>query len=229
MITMSEPLPQLFRSSRRLVLDFTHMDPHTPRQENIAMYFNEMERQGKNPRSPRARQSFNDQLIERTGARYLVSSYAEDRIAMLRGSSIADEGRTLHLGIDIFSKDLEPAMAPCDGTIVRVGHEPEDHSFGYFLFIKPDDTSLPYIFMGHLGKTLPSLGHVKAGQSIARLGDFETGENGGWSRHLHLQLFQSLPKETDPLVGYASAGDTLAFTKYPDPMVYFTDWNIQQA
>lgn len=223
---MSEPLPQLFRSSRRLVLDFAHIDPDTPKQENIAAYFSEMERQGKNPRLAQARQSFNDQLIEHTGSRYLVSSYAEDRIAMLRGSSIASEGRTLHLGIDIFSKDLEPVMAPCDGTVVRVGHEPQDHSFGYFVFIKPDDASLPYVFMGHLGKSLPVLGCVKAGQVIARLGDFETGENGGWSRHLHFQLFQSLPQETEPLVGYASADDTSAFTKYPDPMLYFTGWII---
>src|SRR5581483_11220282 len=185
-MTMYEPLTDLFRSSRFMTLDFANITPGTPSAEDIRQFFTDCEQQGINPRLPQYRQQFNDQMLKHTGARYLVSRYGEDRREMLTGSQIAAEGRTLHMGVDIFCHDLETVFAPCDGSIVRTGREPEDHSYGYYLIFQPDHIPI-YFFFGHLSKEQVSTGPVRAGDSIARLGDFIDHENGGWSRHLHLQ------------------------------------------
>ena len=79
---------------------------------------------------PENRQRFNNQYLERAGLRYLISRYAEDRIEMLRGSQIEKEERTIHMGIDIFSKDLEDIFVPSDGEIVASGKETCDHALG---------------------------------------------------------------------------------------------------
>src|SRR5581483_2655291 len=186
---MNEPLKDLFRSSRLLVLDFPKIPANTPEDENIALYFQQCRLKGENPTTPENRQRFNNHLLAKTGYRYLVSRYGEDRCAMLAGSKIASTGRTLHLGIDIFCKRLETVYAPCEATIVRVGREPENHSFGYYVILQPKAINLPFIFLGHLAPPTVTKGmRVKAGQPIGRLGDYKTGENVGWWRHVHLQM-----------------------------------------
>lgn len=211
--------------SRLMILDFREILVGTPADESIEHFFKESEASGINPRLPENRQAFNDRLLDKTGARYLISRYGEDRISMLQGSSIAEEGRTIHLGIDIFSKACEPLFAPCDGTVVRVGREPEAHSFGYYLIFEPAESLGVYIFLGHLSSELPAVGqYIEAGQTIARLGDYRNGENGGWSRHLHLQMLRELPLEDTAPVGYSTRAD---FTRYqqefPDPSEYFPE------
>lgn len=226
MIQLAAPLPELFTRSRRLVLNFKDIPADTPANESIAAYFKQMEGQGKNPRLPQHRQAFNNSVLASTGCRYLVSAYGEDRIAMLQGSSIAQEGRTIHLGVDIFCKDTEPVMAPCSGTIVRTGRENEAHSFGNYVILQPDDNELPFLFFGHLSFDLPKQGHVEKGQTIGALGDYANNENGGWSRHLHLQCLRDLPPAGQASPGYGSAGDTAILAAYPDPMAYFPSWKL---
>ena len=222
---MHEPLQQLFTRSRLMILDFSQIPSDIPHTSNIELFFKESEADGLNPRLPQNRQRFNNGMLQATGARYLVSRYGEDRRAMLAGSKIAAEGRTLHLGIDIFAKDLETVYAPCDGQIVHVGRESDNHSFGYYVILKPDDTDI-YMFFGHLSQEQPVPGLLKAGQPFARLGDYINHENGGWSRHLHLQMFTQLPKAGEPLVGYSTQKDLAANRqRFPDPMTYFPDWH----
>jgi hypothetical protein len=224
MTELREPLAEFFSRSKQMVLNFKHIPEDTQDNENIALYFKDMEKEGLNPRLPENRQKFNNRALELTGKRYLVSSYAEDRISMLEGSSIAKEGRTIHLGVDIFSKDLEDVLAPCDGEILRIGREVETHSFGNYLILKPNDNDLPYLFFGHLAFGVDANGEVKAGQQIASLGDYLNNENGGWSRHLHLQCFKDMPSEDEPLVGYGLASDMAEIEElYPDPMQFFPD------
>jgi murein DD-endopeptidase MepM/ murein hydrolase activator NlpD len=225
---MFEPMAELFTRSRLLVLDFTQIPANTKDEENIAVYFHDMESQGLNPRLAEHRQAFNTRLLERTDARYLVSQYSEDRSAMLTGSAIAAEGRTYHLGLDIFARKQEKVFAPCDGEIVRSEYEPGLHNYGNFLILRPDDTSLPYIFFGHLATNKHSVSHVKAGDQIARLGSYEQLENGGWSIHLHLQLLTDLPPVGEAPIGYSTK---LALTqnqqRFPNPEDIFPTWHIQ--
>jgi murein DD-endopeptidase MepM/ murein hydrolase activator NlpD len=225
---MTEPMTGLFTHSRLLVLDFAHIPAGTPPEESIAVYFQNTESQGLNPRLAKHRQAFNTRLLQRTGTRYLVSQYSENRSAMLAGSAIAKEGRTFHLGLDIFAKKQEPVFAPCAGEIVRSEYEPGLHNYGNYLILRPDDPSLPYIFFGHLAADKRGVGHVNAGAQIARLGSFENLENGGWSIHLHLQLLTELPPAGEAPIGYSThqalAGNQQCF---PDPQSIFPDWHIE--
>lgn len=221
MATFAEPLPEFFGRSRLLILNFADIPSATPAVENIAVYFAEMQDMGRDPKAPENRQAFNDKLLAQTGVRYLVSRYGEDRQSMLAGSSIYKEGRTIHLGVDIFARNLEPVLSPCDGVIIRIGREPEGHSFGNYLIIKPDDQSLPYVFLGHLGSEHREPGKVRRGDVVARLGDYHDNENGGWSRHLHFQLLSAGPAEDAVPVGYASRASFPSLSRlYPDPQPY---------
>lgn len=222
---MREPLQDLYTNSRLLILDFSQIPASTPSDESIEHFFTQAAAHGKNPRQPQYRQAFNNRLLQKTGNRYLISRYGEDRLSMLQGSSIAQEGRTIHLGVDIFSQELETIYAPCKGIVVRSGHEPEDHSFGYYVIIQPDHLLDTYVFLGHLAKNVPAQGtRVTAGESIAQLGDFAHNENGGWSRHLHLQMLGQLPPKGQAPIGYSSATDfALNVQRYPDPRDYFPE------
>jgi murein DD-endopeptidase MepM/ murein hydrolase activator NlpD len=225
MMTYTEPLPELFTRSRLMILDFSEIPQSIQDEANIRLFFEEYEKQGRNPRLPENRQQFNNRMLEATSARYLVSRYGEDRSAMLQGSQIAKEGRTLHMGIDIFARNLEPVFAPCDGEIVRVGFEDEAHSYGHYLILKPSIDIGAFIFLGHLSKDLPKTGPVKASERIATLGDYHENENGGWSRHLHLQFVRELPREGQTPIGYSSRENFPENSqKFPDPFAFLTEW-----
>lgn len=226
MTAMNEPLQGLFAESRWLTLDFGQISGDTPDSQNIQRFFEQCRQEGLDPTAPEQRQRFNDRVLTEMGARYLVSRYGEDRSAMLAGSSIAAEGRTLHLGIDIFCRGQEVVYAPCSGEVIATGREPQDHSFGYYLVLKPADQDC-YLFFGHLSAEPPiRRGRVDAGQAIARLGDYADGENGGWSRHLHLQLFASPPLGQADLIGYSSRADFATNQRrYPNPMTLFPAWH----
>lgn len=214
-----ELMPQLFSSSEIMILDFNQIPSDFPEYKNIKKFFEKSQKDDVDPKLPENRQKFNNEFLEKTGKRYLISKYVEDRIEMLKGSKIAEEGRTIHLGIDIFSKDLEAVYAPCDGEIVVAGREEGDHSFGNYIMLKLDpEISRNFLFLGHLSKNLPSLGKVNRGQVIARLGDYIDGENGGWSRHVHVQLLIELLQKGLVPIGYSSRVKLKENTDiYPDP------------
>jgi murein DD-endopeptidase MepM/ murein hydrolase activator NlpD len=214
-----ELMPELFTKSEIMILDFNQIASESPEFMNIKLFFDKSLKQGVDPKLPQNRQQFNNIFLEKTGKRYLISRYAEDRIEMLKGSQIAQEGRTFHLGIDIFSKNLEYVYAPSNAEIVATGMEEGGHSFGHYLIMKLDPAlSKDYLFLGHLSKHLPNLGKVTRGQVIAQLGDYIDGENGGWSRHLHVQLLAKLPINGSLPPGYSSKVDfSENLTRYPNP------------
>lgn len=213
-----ELMPQLFTRSEIMILDFNQIPSDLPEYKNIKKFFDKSQEEGIDPKLPENRQKFNNEFLQKTGKRYLISRYAEDRIEMLKGSKIAKEGRTIHLGIDIFSKDLETVYAPCDGEIVVAIREEGSHSFGSYIIIKLDaKVTKNFLFLGHLSYDLPDLGKVSKGQIIAKLGDYINGENGGWSRHLHVQLLKDLPENDSLIPGYSSRKNlNQNMINYPD-------------
>ena len=103
---ITELMPKLFSSYELMVLDFSKISENLPEYKNIKSFFEKSYLAKINPRLPENRQAFNDFFLDKSGKHYLISQYREDRIEMLRGSNIEKEGRTIHLGIDIFSKNL---------------------------------------------------------------------------------------------------------------------------
>lgn len=225
-IQFGELMTGMFDHSRVVVLDFNSIPDKEPEQCNMQRYFNISLANAVNPLLPENRQAFNDRMLDFTNMRFLIGQYAEDRRSMLEGSEIASQGRTLHLGIDIFTKQLEAVFSPCNGVIIRAEKEEGNHSFGNYVIIKPDDTKNLYIFLGHLSKEIPKVGAVRKGQKIAIVGDYSNHENGGWSRHVHLQLLRNLPAKGYAPIGYYTKGDfEKKRKKFPDPKPYFSKWN----
>lgn len=223
-----EIVPELFNSSEVLIWNFAEITDDD-RNKNIQQYMKQQELGGHDPSDAFRKQSFNDQVLQRTDSRYLIGRYGEDRSDVLNKSHIGAEGRTFHLAIDIFSRSQEPVFAPCDGEIVRSDYEPGEHNYGNYLILRPDEASLPYIFLGHLAHDKHGLGHVNAGEQIARLGSFEQLENGGWGIHLHLQLLTELPPKGEAPIGYSSPADMLKNRQlFPDPLKLFPQWQIKR-
>lgn len=223
-----EILPELFTRSEVLIWNFAEITG-ADKNKNIQIYVEEQERLGQDPRDAFHRQMFNESVLERTDARYLIGRYSEDRSDILRGSHIASQGRTFHLAIDIFSRNQEPVFAPCDGEIVVSDCEPGLHNYGNYLILRPADTSLPYIFFGHLAGDKREVGNVRTGEQIARLGSYENIENGGWSVHLHLQLLKELPPQGEAPIGYSSLADLPKNRQlFPDPQSIFPQWKIKR-
>jgi len=212
-------VPELFTKSEIVILDFNEIPSGLPEYKNIKLYFEKCEKLGIDPKLPENRQIFNNNFLEKANKRYLIGRYLEDRIEMLRGSEMALQGRTIHFGIDIFSKDLEIVSAPCDVEVIKIGREKGKHGFGYYMILKPNPiVTQNYIFIGHLSKDLPKLGKYFSGQEIAKMGDYINNENGGWSRHIHVQLMSKLPEDNSIIWGY-STKETMGeeIIKYPDP------------
>lgn len=227
MLQLMEPMPELFTRSKTIILDFDQLNEQTPEAENIQSFFSASLKEGKNPRLPQNRQEFNDSMIASTGHRYLIGRYGEDRVAMLADTSAGKSGRTIHMAYDIFAKDLEPVSAPCDGQIVASDYEDGFGEYGNYVILQPPKADY-YIFFGHLGADRIAEGYVKKGQLIAHLGDYKDNENGGWSRHLHLQILKKLPARGSTPQGYSTRTDFISNSLlYPDPLPYFPEWQFQ--
>ncbi|MDO8563412.1 MAG: peptidoglycan DD-metalloendopeptidase family protein [Nanoarchaeota archaeon] len=222
----SEILPKLRENSELIILDFNQIPPETPDYANIKLFFEKSIKEGINPRLPENRQAFNNLLLQKSGKKYLIGRYLENRKEILKGSNIEKEGRTIHLGIDIFSKNLETIYSPLDGEIVRTGKEYGVYSYGNYVIMKHNlNGQIFYIFYGHLSDNLPKLGKIFEGDKIAVFGDFPD-ENGGWSRHVHFQILTELPKEETP-IGYTSQ-ENLEKNKirFPNPNLILNYSNI---
>lgn len=192
-------------SAEIMILNFNDIHPLTPEHKNIAHFFEKCLKEGRNPKSAEERQKFNENFLKISKKKVLIGRYGEDRATMLTGSSIAQEGRTIHLGIDLFTIGLEEVFCPLEGEVVAVGFEPEPHGYGYWIIIKHElGEEIVYTFYGHLGRHLRAKKKVHAGERIGNIGDFSDGENGGWSRHLHFQILDILPPDGLTPNGYAT-------------------------
>lgn len=224
---MNEFMEGLFSNSTQIVLDFRNISKETPDELNIEKYFEQCTDNNINPRLPENRQAFNDLAIDSTRSRYLIGGYAENRVSMLGDTEIGRQGRTYHLGVDIFSKELELIYTPCDGVIVESGYEPGFGSYGNFIVFKPNNLTNTWLFFGHLSKDTPKNTSFQAKDPIARLGDYIDNENGGWSRHLHLQVLNEYVPGVTP-IGYSTYENLLLNkNRFPNPLGLFPGWSIK--
>jgi murein DD-endopeptidase MepM/ murein hydrolase activator NlpD len=126
-------------------------------------------------------------------------------------ATTSGERRTLHLGIDVFVPDGQPACSPLTGVIYAcdIRDFPGDYGGVVILEYRTHHDTPFWLLVGHLDhasvKQLAPGQRVKRGAVFAHVG--ARSENGGWAPHLHVQLFTDLLGLTTELDGVARASE----------------------
>ena len=124
---------------------------------------------------------------------YALGGYGEERSFYARFPHFrgAQQARSHHLGVDIWTAAQTPVMAPLRGEVHSLAHNDQPGDYGGTLILHHciDDFSFHTLY-GHLKPA--SISHwqpgdiVLAGQKIAELGAVH--ENVQWPPHLHFQI-----------------------------------------
>jgi len=142
-----------------------------------------------------------DAAMREAGVRIAIGQYDEPRLLysspLFAGAeSPLDERRTIHLGLDIFCDAGTPVHAPLRGTVHAFAYNPASLDYGGVVILRhtTDDGTEFFSLYGHLDRASSgsmTIGRViERGERFAALG--APDENGGWTPHLHLQLFTDL-------------------------------------
>lgn len=148
-----------------------------------------------------------------------IGRYDELRPGMYT-TALFEDGRCLHVGVDLGGPVGTAVHAFADGTIVHCGYNAADGDYGHVLVTEHtlDGVSL-YALFGHLSaassdKWCPGA-TFRAGEVLGWLGDHD--DNGGWAPHVHLQLAWDRP-ETHDMPGTVHVDQReAALAAYPDP------------
>lgn len=146
--------------------------------------------------------------------------YANDLFAT--GSHHSDERRTIHLGLDLWTKAGTAVYAPLDGTVHLIHNNDAPLDYGPLLILEhqTDAGQSFYTLYGHLSLLTLEMWQagdvVKKGEKIAEIGPPPI--NGDWPPHVHFQLILDLlDKGKDfPGVAFANQRD-LWLSLSPDP------------
>lgn len=160
-----------------------------------------------------------------TKARVLYGGYLENRMLYddkERFTSIRNEARTIHLGVDFWCSEHTSVHAVYEGYIHSYHNNLGYGNYGATILIQHAYKNMYwYSLYGHL--SLDSLkdkivgNQVATGEQIGFLGEKE--ENGGYEPHLHFQLIHNLQAYVGDYPGVSSKSD-LEFYKQncPDPL-----------
>jgi 4-aminobutyrate aminotransferase-like enzyme/Ser/Thr protein kinase RdoA (MazF antagonist) len=161
------------------------------------------------------------------GARVAIGRYDEPRLLysspLFAGAATPlDERRTIHFGLDIFADAGTAVHTPLDGIVHAVAFNPAALDYGGVIILRhtTDDGTEFFSLYGHLSRESVSGATpgraVRRGERIASLG--APDENGGWTPHLHLQLFTDLLELGTDVPGVARASQRSAWRSLcPDP------------
>lgn len=122
------------------------------------------------------------------------SFYAGPAFQILRNDG--PERRTLHLGVDLFTRPGTEVLAPLDGLIhsFKDNRRPFDYGPTLILEHRMDAERGFFTLYGHLSRDSMAGWQegrsIKKGELLGRVGDQE--ENGGWPPHLHFQVIADL-------------------------------------
>jgi peptidoglycan LD-endopeptidase LytH len=142
--------------------------------------------------------------LQTEGVKYAIGGYDEHRTIYRRSSLFdgdAEEGRRLHLGIDIWGRPHTKVMAPLNGIVHSLGNNNNFGDYGATIILSHQLEGLTFhTLYGHL--SLNSLSDLEPGKMIMKGDVFaEFGmpnENGHWPPHLHFQIILDMEgKEGD--------------------------------
>jgi 4-aminobutyrate aminotransferase-like enzyme/Ser/Thr protein kinase RdoA (MazF antagonist) len=166
--------------------------------------------------------------MNRTGAAVGVGRYDEARLvytapAFRPSDRPLAEGRTVHIGIDLFLEPGAPIFAPLEGTVHGVRNNAERLDYGPTIILEHqagDGAPAFYTLYGHLGaasiRGLMKGRVIHKGELFAAVGTFP--ENGDWPPHLHFQIILDMLGRDGEFPGVARAGDREVWRSLcPDP------------
>ncbi|MCX6561163.1 MAG: aminotransferase class III-fold pyridoxal phosphate-dependent enzyme [Candidatus Aminicenantes bacterium] len=133
------------------------------------------------------------------------------------------EGRTVHLGIDLFVEAGEPVCAPLDGVVHSIADNARPYDYGPTVILEhrlEEGGPAFYTLYGHLARAstagLAKGRPVRRGEPFAAIGP--DPENGGWPPHLHFQIILDLLDREGDFPGVARASEREIWTSLcPDP------------
>ncbi|MFP4023811.1 MAG: peptidoglycan DD-metalloendopeptidase family protein [Thiohalospira sp.] len=126
-----------------------------------------------------------------------VGGYGEDRLVYKRSKHFDGEGepRSIHLGTDIWVKELTPVYAPLPGIIHSFRNNATFGDYGPTIIMEHLIEGVTfYTLYGHLSlDSITGLEKgklIRRGDEIARIGD--QAVNGNWPPHLHFQIITDM-------------------------------------
>jgi len=154
-----------------------------------------------------------------------VGRYDERRTQAMYNSALYDDGRSVHMGIDIWGPVGTPVHAVADGHVYAVQRHEGPRNYGPTIItehtVPVDGLSSDrfWVLHGHLSVASLRLhapgDRIQAGDVLGGFGHEEV--NGGWAPHLHLQISIVEPTDGDmPGVVHATDREAALHT-FPDP------------
>jgi 4-aminobutyrate aminotransferase-like enzyme/Ser/Thr protein kinase RdoA (MazF antagonist) len=166
--------------------------------------------------------------MRKSGAAVGLGRYDEARLIYAvpafkpEGRPLA-EGRSVHVGLDVFAEPGSPVHAPLDAVVQSVQDNAHPFDYGPTVILEhPATAGRPAFFTlyGHLRRAsiagLKKGMAVRKGAKIAEIGPFP--ENGGWPPHLHFQIILDMLGMEGDYPGVCRAGEREIWKSLcPDP------------
>jgi 4-aminobutyrate aminotransferase-like enzyme/Ser/Thr protein kinase RdoA (MazF antagonist) len=177
--------------------------------------------------NPRNFQKRIDDIFWENDAEIGVGGYGEIRPfyntdAYILPSNNGRQWRTVHLGLDIWTKVGTPVFAAFDGTIYSLKDNKGDDNYGPTIILEHEvnaDLTF-YTLYGHLSPIFEHLEigqTIKKGEEIATIGTFP--QNGNWADHLHFQIILDMLGQTGDFFGVCTPNDKAIWLSIcPNPL-----------
>ena len=156
------------------------------------------------------------------GASFAIGGYNENRVLYKRSNLFdGEQGRTLHLGVDIWGAAGTPVYAPMGGMVHSFAFNNNFGDYGATIILQHHiDMITFYTLYGHL--SLTDLDPLRIGKYLTRgevVGHFGTpNENGNWPPHLHFQIIDDMGIKQGDYPGVCSLNEAEKYLKNcPDP------------
>ena len=166
-------------------------------------------------------EQFSAYILKKIGtAHFGVGKYNEDR-AIYNHSTLFGSERSIHLGMDLWTKPNTNVMAPLAGTVHSFANNKGKGDYGPTIILEHNLGFKFFTLYGHL--TIDSLDisegqEIAKGQVFAKVGNYPN--NGDWPSHLHFQIITDMLGKKGDFAGVCSKQDRDTFLKLcPDPNI----------
>lgn len=165
-----------------------------------------------------------ESVISDRKVKIAVGGYAENRVIYDKSAVFEGiERRTIHLGVDIWSKAYTPIYAPLEGKIHSFKNNTAIGDYGPTIILEHDLKKRKfYTLYGHLSEdSINGLNvgrKISKGEQFAKIGNYPS--NGNWPPHLHFQIINDLEGNSGDYPGVCAASQAEKYLQNcPDPQI----------